>query len=269
MSPSTAAVMHDQLRERTVSKEYYCRVAGEFPTETITVDKAIRQVSRKHTLSRLVAQDGKPSTTVFERVFYDHKRNQSVVLAKPLTGRTHQIRYCQPILTKANGARVHLQSLGHPIANDPIYANPLVFKSTEDVLTATDDEIVARLDEMGKVAASTTLADEVSASSAGSNDITPVNGLENPEMREMWSGEVCDVCGTQLYWDPSPAELEIWLHAWKYSGRSPPEGEGEEGKVWSYESEVPEWGRDDWQGPLQTQIEWREIHSSRGTGLSV
>jgi RluA family pseudouridine synthase len=94
MSGPTAAAMHDQLRERTVSKEYYCRVAGEFPEETITVDKAIRQVSRKHTLSRLVENDGKPSTTVFERVFYDQERNESVVLAKPLTGRTHQIRYC-------------------------------------------------------------------------------------------------------------------------------------------------------------------------------
>jgi len=136
------------------------------------------------------------------------------------------------------------------------------------VLTATDDEIVARLDEMGKVAASTTLADQPSASSTETIDITPVHGLENPEMREMWSGEICDVCGTQLYWDPSPAELEIWLHAWKYSGRSP-EREGEEGKVWSYQSEVPEWGLEDWQGPLHTPIEWREIHNSRGTGLGV
>jgi hypothetical protein len=64
-------------------------------------------------------------------------------------------------------------------------------------------------------------------------------------MREMWSGEICDVCGTQLYLDPSPGELEIWLHAWKYSGRS------EEGKEWSYQSEVPEWGKEDWNGAIQ------------------
>jgi len=172
-------------------------------------------------------------------------------------------------LTKAKCSRVHLQSLGHPIANDPIYANPLVFKSVKDVLTATDDEIVARLDGMGKVAAMTTLADQPSASFDGSVDITPVYGLENPEMREMWSGEICDVCGTQLYWDPSPVELEIWLHAWKYSGRSAPEKEGGEGKAWSYQSEVPDWGRDDWQGPLHTPIKWRQIHNSRGIGLSV
>src|SRR5271168_5052726 len=110
-----------------------------------------------------------------------------------------------------NVIRVHLQSLGHPIANDPIYANPLVFKSPGDVLGATDDEIIARLDDMGKVAASATLADQSVARSPSteSNLITPVHGLENPEMREMWSGEICDVCGTQLYLDPSFAELEI------------------------------------------------------------
>jgi tRNA pseudouridine synthase 9 len=171
----------------------------------------------------------------------------------------------------ANVIRVHLQSLGHPIANDPIYANPLVFKSSGDVLGETDDEIIARLDDMGKVAASATLADQTVARSTSteSNLITPVHGLENPEMREMWSGEICDVCGTQLYLDPSFAELEIWLHAWKYSGRSAPEREGEAGKVWSYQSEVPDWGREDWQGPLHAPIEWREIHNSRGTGPGV
>jgi hypothetical protein len=63
----------------------------------------------------------------------------------------------------------------------------------------------------------------------------------------MWSGEICDVCGTQLYLDPAPGELEIWLHAWKYSGKSSGV-EGEEGTEWSYQSEVPEWGREDWAG---------------------
>jgi hypothetical protein len=41
---------------------------------------------------------------------YDALSNTSVIHCKPITGRTHQIR-------------VHLQFLGHPIANDPIYQN--------------------------------------------------------------------------------------------------------------------------------------------------
>lgn len=48
--------------------------------------------------------------TIFNRMSYDERSNTSVIHCKPITGRTHQIR-------------VHLQYLGHPIANDPIYQN--------------------------------------------------------------------------------------------------------------------------------------------------
>jgi tRNA pseudouridine32 synthase len=95
LNSKTAAAMHAQLFQRTVQKEYYCRVAGRFPEGEITVDKPILTISPKHGLNRL-KENGKPSVTVFERVFYDEKRDQSVVLAKPLTGRTHQIRYVRP-----------------------------------------------------------------------------------------------------------------------------------------------------------------------------
>ena len=140
---------------------------------------------------------------------------------------------------------MHLQYLGHPIANDPIYANPEIFIVPEDARDATDEEIIRRLDSVGKSVAARTLADTPNRSTE--TNITPVHGLENPERKEMWSGQTCDVCGTQLYLDPAPGELEIWLHAWKYSGTSAPE-EGEEGKVWTFQSEPPEWGREDWQG---------------------
>jgi 23S rRNA-/tRNA-specific pseudouridylate synthase len=92
LNKTIANVMHAQLFERSVWKEYYCRVAGRFPDGEIKVDKPILTISPKHGLNRL-RDDGKPSCTVFERVFYDEERDQSVVLAKPLTGRTHQIRY--------------------------------------------------------------------------------------------------------------------------------------------------------------------------------
>ena len=87
-----AAEMHTVFLQRNVSKEYYCRVVGKFPDGEVKVDKPIIVVSPKHGLNRL-REDGKPSSTIFEKVFYDETREQSVVLAKPLTGRTHQIRY--------------------------------------------------------------------------------------------------------------------------------------------------------------------------------
>ena len=50
----------------------------------------------------------KNAETEFEFLFYDEKSNTSVVKCYPKTGRTHQIR-------------IHLNSLGFPIANDPCY----------------------------------------------------------------------------------------------------------------------------------------------------
>ena len=50
----------------------------------------------------------KYAETEFEFLFYDEKSNTSVVKCYPKTGRTHQIR-------------IHLRSLGFPIANDPCY----------------------------------------------------------------------------------------------------------------------------------------------------
>jgi hypothetical protein len=111
---------------------------------------------------------------------------------------------------------------------------------------------------MGKSVAATTLADIHNNNLNAEANITPVHGLDNPERREMWSGEVCVACGTQLYIDPSPGEFEIWLHAWKYSWRSAPMVENEEGKLSEYHSEVPEWGHKDWQatGDIPRNRSW-------------
>ncbi|XP_075700918.1 pseudouridylate synthase RPUSD2 [Rhinoderma darwinii] len=97
--------MAELVRERKVEKEYVCRVSGEFPEETVTCEEPIMVVSYKIGVCR-VHPKGKPSKTVFQRLSYNGR--SSVVKCFPHTGRTHQIR-------------VHLQYLGHPIVNDPIY----------------------------------------------------------------------------------------------------------------------------------------------------
>ncbi|ELW48161.1 RNA pseudouridylate synthase domain-containing protein 2 [Tupaia chinensis] len=108
MFAKTAAVserIHEQVRDRQLEKEYVCRVEGEFPTEEVTCKEPILVVSYKVGVCR-VDPRGKPCETVFQRLSYNG--HSSVVRCRPLTGRTHQIR-------------VHLQFLGHPILNDPIY----------------------------------------------------------------------------------------------------------------------------------------------------
>ncbi|KAL4613085.1 RNA pseudouridylate synthase domain-containing protein 2 [Arapaima gigas] len=98
----------DQLvRDRQIEKEYVCRVAGEFPEGELVCEEPILVVSFKVGVCR-VDPKGKPCRTVFQRLSWNG--HSSVVRCLPLTGRTHQIR-------------VHLQFLGHPILNDPIYGS--------------------------------------------------------------------------------------------------------------------------------------------------
>ncbi|XP_063618005.1 pseudouridylate synthase RPUSD2-like isoform X3 [Cydia splendana] len=110
-SPKKARQMEHQIRNRQVQKEYVCRVDGEFPEEEIECLEAIEVVSYKIGVCKVSAK-GKDCSTVFKRLGYNTRSNTSVVLCKPKTGRMHQIR-------------VHLQYLGYPVVNDPLYNHPV------------------------------------------------------------------------------------------------------------------------------------------------
>ncbi|XP_063358895.1 pseudouridylate synthase RPUSD2-like isoform X1 [Cydia amplana] len=110
-SPKKARQMEHQIRNRQVQKEYVCRVDGEFPEEEIECLEAIEVVSYKIGVCKVSAK-GKDCSTVFKRLGFNPRSNTSVVLCKPKTGRMHQIR-------------VHLQYLGYPVVNDPLYNHPV------------------------------------------------------------------------------------------------------------------------------------------------
>ncbi|XP_071174832.1 pseudouridylate synthase RPUSD2-like [Mytilus edulis] len=107
-TPEKTRQLEDEIFGKHVQKEYVCRVVGEFPQEEITCDQPLDLISHKISMMR-VKSPGKPSKTVFQRLSYNGK--SSVVRCLPYTGRTHQIR-------------VHLQFLGYPIINDPLYNSP-------------------------------------------------------------------------------------------------------------------------------------------------
>jgi len=99
-------------------------VIGDFRTickdDEVSVDKHVYCTSHieatwdccdKNDLPELQKNKAKAAFTNFKFIHYDAKSNQSVVKAFPRTGRTHQIR-------------VHLKSIGYPIANDQVYAGP-------------------------------------------------------------------------------------------------------------------------------------------------
>lgn len=80
-----------------------------------------------------VSPKGKDCITVFQKLGYNG--STSIVLCKPKTGRMHQIR-------------VHLQYLGYPVVNDPLY-NHDVFGPMKgkggDLGGKTDEDLVKDL----------------------------------------------------------------------------------------------------------------------------
>ncbi|KAG2734651.1 hypothetical protein G9P44_002657 [Scheffersomyces stipitis] len=190
-----------QIRERSVRKEYIARVKGEFPLEEVEVDQPMRTIAHKLGLNRIDLKEGKDAKTAFRRVSYDPEHDTSIVKCIPLTGRTHQIR-------------VHLQYLGHPIANDPIYSNKFVWGNNLGKDNEGDsNEIIKRLDRIGKDKAASSWA-------------------HPEEDGELITDEIDEISGMPVYSDPGPNDLDLWLHAYKYEAAD---------KSWSYKTEYPEW----------------------------
>ncbi|KAF8633370.1 hypothetical protein AX17_004541 [Amanita inopinata Kibby_2008] len=109
LSADCARMLTAEFQTGTVRKEYIARCQGEFPVEEIVCEEPLLTIDRQMGLN-IVHPEGKPAKTIFNRLHYNVASDSSVVRCRPLTGRSHQIR-------------VHLQFLGHPIANDPVYSD--------------------------------------------------------------------------------------------------------------------------------------------------
>ncbi|EFX02957.1 drap deaminase [Grosmannia clavigera kw1407] len=217
-SPAAAKRLSLQIQARAVRKEYLARVVGRFPDGQQVCDQPILQISPKLGLNRVRA-NGRSARTVFQRLAYyegsagGRSEGYSVVRCLPVTGRTHQIR-------------VHLQYLGHPIENDPIYANQRVWgfelgAGDADASRNTDEDVISRLSRMGKedVADAVAYYDEM------------VDEYHKRRAEKM-SGQVCAECATPLYTDPGAHELSLWLHSLRYQAAD---------GAWSYVSPLPAW----------------------------
>lgn len=216
----SAEKMVEQIRNREVSKQYIAKVIGAFPTEEITVEKPIITYDPRVSLNIVDEEKGKEAKTVFKRLSYDGE--YSIVLCKPHTGRTHQIR-------------VHLQYLGHPIINDPIYSSPIVWG--ENLGKGGDfdkDQVVEVLDKVGKTTSTSSWLYR--------------NNSANKPIGEVMSGEKCEVCGQDLYTDPDPNDLELYLHAYKYESSNP-------NAMWSYQTELPDWAKEHSKKYMQLAID--------------
>ena len=104
-NPPTLRYLHQALREDRVEKCYLALVKGTWRAKHKTVHSGLSK-GRAGTGERHIRIDeaGKEAATVFGAL--EHFKDATLVEARPITGRTHQIR-------------VHAQAAGHPIAGNP------------------------------------------------------------------------------------------------------------------------------------------------------
>lgn len=97
--------LSEQLRERTMDKRYLAVVDGEMKEPSGRIEQPVAR-SKKDRKKMAIDPEGRYALT--EWTLKENLRGAALLEVHILTGRTHQIR-------------VHMQSIHHPVAGDPIY----------------------------------------------------------------------------------------------------------------------------------------------------
>ena len=199
-----------RIRSGEVQKEYVCRVEGQFPEGEVLCDQPIDVSSLKLGIS-VISSSGKPSCTIFKRISTSGRT--SLVHCQPLTGRTHQIR-------------VHLQYLGFPIVNDPLYGHPFFGPLLgKGGLTEPQRMQMAENFQRARPKANETLINPTLFDSSSS--------LEPLSLPIEFDGSLL----------PHQQVLCLWLHAARYSGPG-----------FDFSAPLPDWAQDGFDDSLSYQL---------------
>jgi 23S rRNA pseudouridine955/2504/2580 synthase len=116
---STLRSLHALLRTNGVDKRYLCLVSGRWPAHLKRVDAPLEKFALPSGERRVkVAATGRQSLTTFRVV--TRWSCATLVEAKPVTGRTHQIR-------------VHCQHAGFPILGDAKYSDEAAIRLADKI----------------------------------------------------------------------------------------------------------------------------------------
>ena len=101
-------ILNDKIKDREMEKRYLCIVHGRpKPPEGLIENYLRRDEKRKQVMLHRTRVPGAKTARTRYRTLTSHGR-LSLVECELLTGRTHQIR-------------VHMASIQHPVAGDPVY----------------------------------------------------------------------------------------------------------------------------------------------------
>ncbi|KAK6127760.1 hypothetical protein DH2020_038469 [Rehmannia glutinosa] len=204
-SASKADIFRQQIESGEVKKQYIARVIGVFPENEQVVNANINYNAREgkstaeveNGSSKNNPSKGKAACTKFTRI--STNGTQSIVLCEPITGRTHQIR-------------VHLQFMGHPIANDMLYLSECVPRCSIKGLSAD------------RAAANSALPPTLNHC-----EIDVPHSTDEP-VEDFNIDPMCTNCPNLAPKGYDGHEEGLWLHCVKYSGPG-----------WTYECPYPDW----------------------------
>lgn len=101
------AALDQMLSKKTIKRTYIAIAEGLFKKKKGTIDAAIGR-DKHHAVKRRISPTGQKAVTHFQVMDMNKRLQLTAVKLQLETGRTHQIR-------------VHLSSIGHPLAGDTLY----------------------------------------------------------------------------------------------------------------------------------------------------
>lgn len=110
-----------QLEEKTTTRKYIALVWGIIKESTGTIDAPIGRDKTDRKKMCVTAENSKEAITNFKVL--ERYKNATLVELSLKTGRTHQIR-------------VHMNYIGHPVVNDPVYGRRKLIDETGQCLHA-------------------------------------------------------------------------------------------------------------------------------------